>query len=184
MPGLWLNPLAARRLALWYSVRAQMTAGVAFAALKPPRVVVGIQVPGLGRALLAAGPGGDDRGALRAGSGVFGESEDVPGDVGAGHALHGEPVAGLNVAGKRAIGELDRAHRVPVEPARGHFLFHRAQVLADAAEVRRHRGAEETEQQPWPGAHEVVGWSHAGGTDRDQPGGRCGVFHRGDEGAG
>src|SRR6266704_692823 len=144
----------------------------------------GGEVPGPGRAGLPAGPGGDDRRALVAGGGVLGEGEDVPGDVGAGDGLHPEPVAGPDVRGERAVGQLDGPQRVPVEPAGGEFFFHRAEVLADVAEVGGDDGAEEAEQQPRPGAHDGVGGSHAGGADRDQPGGGGGGLYRGDEGAG
>src|SRR5689334_16057756 len=77
-----------------------------------------------------AGGGGDDGGALDVGGRILGEREDVPGDVGTGDGLYGDPVAGLDAPGERAIGELDGPWRIPVEPARGEFLFHRAEVLA------------------------------------------------------
>jgi hypothetical protein len=80
----------------------------------------------------------------------------MPGDVGAGDGLHPEPVAGPDVAGLGAVGELDGAQRVPVQPAGGEFFLHDAQVLADAAEVRDRHSAEEAEQQPRPGTHGVV----------------------------
>src|SRR5216684_3727701 len=92
-------------------------------------------VSGPGRAGFSAGAGGDDRGALLAGGGVLGEGGDVPGDVGAGDGLHGEPVAGLDVPGDRAVGELNGAQRVPVEAAGGEFFLHGLQVRTDAAEV-------------------------------------------------
>jgi hypothetical protein len=108
----------------------------------------------------------------------------VPGDVGARDGFHREPAAGPDVAGERPVGELDRAQRVPVQAAGGEFVLHGLQVLADAAEVRDGDGAEEAEQQPGAGAHDVVGGSHAGGADADQPGSRGGVADRGDQGAG
>jgi len=89
---------------------------------------------------------------LVAGGGVFGESEDVPGDVGAGDGLHGEAVAGPNVPGERAVGQLDGAQRVPVEAAGSELFLHGLQVLADAAQVGGHDGAEEAEQQARVGA--------------------------------
>src|SRR5215831_98790 len=118
------------------------------------------------------------------GGGILGQGEDVPGDVGAGDGLYGDPVADLNVPGERAIGQLDGPQRIPVEPAGGEFGFHRLEVLPDVAEVGDHHGAEEAEQQPRPDPHGVVSGAHAGGADRDQPGGCGGLFHRGDEGAG
>src|SRR6516162_8609256 len=68
---------------------------------------------------LLGSAGGDDGGALGVGGGVFSDGEDVPGDVGAGDGLDGDPVAGLNVPGQRAVGQLDGPHGVPVEPAGG-----------------------------------------------------------------
>src|SRR4029077_15030256 len=132
----------------------------------------------------AAGASGNDRGAGGCGGGVLGEGEDVPGDIGAGDGLHPEPVAGPDAAGKGAVGELDGAQRVPVELAGGELFLHCAQVLANAAEVGDGHGAKEAEQQPRPGAHDGISWSHAGRADADQPGCRGGVPQRGDEGAG
>jgi len=88
-----------------------------------------------GGSVLAAGTGGDDGGAQLAGIGVFGEGEDVPGDVGAGDGLDHDPVAGAHVAGERAVGELEGAGRVPVQAAGGQFSLRGDEVLADAAEV-------------------------------------------------
>src|SRR5215468_7564549 len=75
--------------------------------------------------------GGDERGALRSRVGVFGEAEDVPGDVRAGDGLHGEAGAGLNAPGERAFGQLDGARRVPVERGGGELLLHGLQIPAD-----------------------------------------------------
>src|SRR6516165_7263019 len=66
--------------------------------------VFGLQLGGVS----ASGRGGDDRGAVLARVGAFGEAEDVPGDIGAGDGLHGEAVAGLDVPGERAVGQFDR----------------------------------------------------------------------------
>src|SRR3974390_3199881 len=131
--------------------------------------------PRPGRAC-AAGCAGDDRGAGLAGAGGFGEVEDVPGHVGAGDGLHGEPGAGLNVPGERAIGQLDRAQRVPVEIGGGELVLHSLQIAADAAQVGGHDGAEEAEQQTRPGAHGGVAGAHAPGADRDQAGWGRGSF--------
>src|SRR5215467_3126560 len=81
------------------------------------------------------GAGGDDGGAVLARVGVFGEVEDVPGDVGAGDGLHGEPGAGVNVPGERSIGQFDGAQRVPVELGGGEFFLHGLKILADAAQI-------------------------------------------------
>src|SRR5262245_12965893 len=91
----------------------------------------------------AASARSDHRGPLELGGGLLGQGEDVPGDVGAGDGLYGDPVADLNVPGERAIGQLDGPRRIPLEPAGGEFGFHRLEVFPDAAEVGDHHGAEE-----------------------------------------
>src|SRR5215472_6778565 len=142
------------RFMVWYEWY-RSDARYAHCAFRRGYLTVGVgpggEVPGPGGTGLLAGAGGDDRGALGVSDGVFGQGEDVPRDVGAGDGLYDDPVAGVNVPGERAVGQLDGPQRIPVEPAGGEYVLRRAEVLANAAEVGDQHGAEEAEQQPRPG---------------------------------
>lgn len=73
--------------------------------------------------------------------------------------------------GERAIGQLDWAHRIPIQPAFGEYLLHGSEISPDEPQVAGHECAKEAKQDARARTHGSVAGSHARGADRDHSGG-------------